>query len=28
LLKETMPKLVEALGQDKSAQFKLEFRAD
>ena len=28
LLKEAMPKLVEALGQDKSAQFKLEFRAD
>jgi 23S rRNA (adenine2030-N6)-methyltransferase len=28
LLKEAMPKLVETLGQDKSAQFKLEFRAD
>jgi 23S rRNA (adenine2030-N6)-methyltransferase len=28
MLKETMPTLVEALGQDKSAQFKLEFRAD
>jgi 23S rRNA (adenine2030-N6)-methyltransferase len=28
MLKETMPILVEALGQDKSAQFKLEFRAD